>query len=105
MTHLIGYFTHLNPGSVYSVKCTLLAENVTIESNWQTVKTDCKRIVSDSMAYELWLLPILLFIIIATGIFYMYRRRRRQVVKQIMVQNEMEMWQNTERTTVKLFST
>ncbi|XP_020290519.1 uncharacterized protein LOC109858053 [Pseudomyrmex gracilis] len=101
MTHLIGYFTHLNPGSVYSVKCTLLAENVIIESNWQTVKTDCEH----SMANELWLLPILLFIIIATVIFYIYRRRRRQVVRQIMVQNEMEMWQNTEKTSVKLFST
>ncbi|XP_020290516.1 uncharacterized protein LOC109858051, partial [Pseudomyrmex gracilis] len=42
MTYLIGYFNNLNPGSVYSVKCMLLAENEIIESKWQSVETDCE---------------------------------------------------------------
>ncbi|XP_020298250.1 uncharacterized protein LOC109862587 [Pseudomyrmex gracilis] len=51
MTYLIGYFNKLNPGSVYSVKCMLLAENEIIESKWQSVETDCE------LFHQLRLLP------------------------------------------------
>ncbi|XP_071581545.1 uncharacterized protein [Temnothorax nylanderi] len=41
MTHLIGYFDNLEPGSTYKIRCSLRIADVQIHSDWKTAETEC----------------------------------------------------------------